>query len=293
MVPLSDAVWLEKQNDISFLWIDNPPVNTLNAAVRKAVFHGISTAMQDDDVRALILMAKGKLFCAGADIREFGTPLQLDPPILRDILDLLDQASKPVVVAMHGMAVGGAVELALSCHYRLASADARFSLPEVKLGIIPGSGGTQRLPRLIGPEKALSMIVSGDPVDADKALQDGLIDDCITDDLAAGAACFARRIADIRPLPRTRDMTAKIEAARQMPALFSDWRRRLEADPKGEDAPKACVDAIEAAVTMPFDAGMVMERTLCMKLINSPRSVALRHGFFAGRQTSGNRPGHR
>lgn len=287
------VVNFEKQNEIGLLWINRPPVNALDRMVRNALFQGIQAAMQDEDIRALVLMARGKLFCAGADIREFGTPLQFAPPILRDIFDLLDQAPKPVVVAMHGMAVGGAVELALSAHYRIADASARFSLPEVKLGLIPGSGGTQRLTRLVGPEKAFSMIVSGDPVDADKALQDGLIDDCITGDLAAGAACFARRIADIRPLPRTRDMTATIAAACTHPALFADWRNRLKARRQGMEGENACVDAIEAAVTMPFDEGMVVERAIFMKLLNSPQSAALRHGFFAGRQTSGNRPARR
>lgn len=280
-------VSFEKQDEIGVLWINHPPVNALNRAVRSALADGITAALQEDDVLALVLMARGKLFCAGADIREFGTPLQFEAPILRDIFDILDQADKPVVVAMQGIAVGGAVELALSCHYRLAAAGTRFSLPEVKLGLIPGSGGTQRLTRLIGPEKALSLIVSGDPISTAQALKDGLVDDIITGDLAAGTVSFARTIATIRPLPRTRDMTAKTAAARTHPTLFADWRNRLEQTRQGLDAPQACVDAIFSATTASFEEGMQFERKRFIELLNGSQSAALRRAFFAKRPAAG------
>jgi 3-hydroxyacyl-CoA dehydrogenase len=285
MVAITEAVSLEKQGEIGMLWIDNPPVNALGFPVRKGMADGIDMAMKDDTIKALVVICKGRTFCAGADIREFGKPPQA--PHLPDVLKVFDQATKPVIAAIHGTAFGGGLETALSSHYRIAVPAAQFGLPEVKLGLLPGAGGTQRLPRLIGPEKALPMIATGNPIGAAQALKEGVIDEIAEGDLAEAAVAFARKVlAEKRPLRQVSAMTEKVEAARKTPEIFADYRNVLAKTKRGFEAPEACVKAVEAAVNLPFDEGMATERKLFEGLMRGSQSAAQRYYFFAERQVA-------
>lgn len=283
MVAITEAVSLEKHGEIGMLWIDNPPVNALGHSVRKGLADGIEQAEKDDQIRAVVVICKGRTFCAGADIREFGKPPKA--PHLPDVLNRFDQCKKPIIAAIHGTAFGGGLETALSSHFRVAVASAQFGLPEVKLGLLPGAGGTQRLPRLIGPEKALSMITSGNPIGAGKALEDGLIHEIIDGDLDEGAVGFANQVlSENRPMVRVRDMTENI--ARADSQIFDNFRKQLARRARGFEAPQACVDTVEAAVTKSFEDGLAYERQRFEQLMNGSQSAAQRYYFFAERQVS-------
>jgi 3-hydroxyacyl-CoA dehydrogenase len=283
MVAITEAVSLEKHGEIGMLWIDNPPVNALGHSVRKGLADGIEQAEKDEQIRAVVVICKGRTFCAGADIREFGKPPKA--PHLPDVLNRFDQCQKPIIAAIHGTAFGGGLETALSSHFRVAVASAQFGLPEVKLGLLPGAGGTQRLPRLIGPEKALAMITSGNPIGAGKALEDGLIHEIIDGDLAEGAVGFANQVlSENRPMVRVRDMTEKI--AQTDSQIFNDFRKQLARRARGFEAPQACVDTVEAAVAKPFEDGLAYERQRFEQLMNGSQSAAQRYYFFAERQVA-------
>ncbi|MFO7861533.1 MAG: 3-hydroxyacyl-CoA dehydrogenase NAD-binding domain-containing protein [Desulfosalsimonas sp.] len=283
MVAITEAVSLEKDGEIGMLWIDNPPVNALGHSVRKGLADGIEQAEKDDQIRAVVVTCKGRTFCAGADIREFGKPPKA--PHLPDVLNRFDQCKKPIIAAIHGTAFGGGLETALSSHFRVAAASAQFGLPEVKLGLLPGAGGTQRLPRLIGSEKALAMITSGNPIGADKALEDGLIHKIIDGDLAEGAVGFAKQVlSENRPMVRVRDMTEKIAQADS--EIFDDFRKQLAKRARGFEAPHACVDTVEVAVSKSFEDGLAYERQRFEQLMNGSQSAAQRYYFFAERQVS-------
>jgi len=285
MVAITDAVSLEKEGEIGMLWIDNPPVNALGHPVRKGMADGIDMAEKDGEIKAVVIICKGRTFCAGADIREFGKPPV--EPHLPDVLNKFDECSKPIIAAVHGTAFGGGLETALSSHFRVAVPSAQFGVPEVKLGLLPGAGGTQRLPRLIGPEKALPMIATGDPIKAQKALEYGLIDEIIEDDLTEGAIAFAKKVlAENRPLVRVSAMTEKIEEARNKPEIFENYRKQLAKRARGFEAPEACVKAVEAAVHKPFEEGLAYERELFSELMNGSQSAAQRYYFFAERQVA-------
>jgi len=283
MAAVTDTVELTIQNGIALLTADNPPVNALGISVRKGLSEGIQKAADDQTVKAVIIVCKGRTFFAGADIREFGKPLE--EPVLGQVLAKIDACPKPVIAAIHGTAFGGGLETAMACRYRVAVSTARLGLPEVKLGLLPGAGGTQRLPRLIGPEKALKRIVSGNPVGAEEALADVLIDQIITGDLTAGAVEFAKKvIAEARQLRRVSDMNEKVEAARGKPEIFSNFRKSIARQTRGFEAPEACVQAVEAAVTLPFEEGLRFECDLFLKLMAGTQSAAQRYCFFAERQ---------
>lgn len=285
MVAITEAVSLEKQGEIALLWIDNPPVNALGHPVRKGMADGITMAMNDDEIKAIVVICKGRTFCAGADIREFGKP-PLEPH-LPDVLNTFDQCTKPIIAAIHGTAFGGGLETALSSHFRVAVPSAQFGLPEVKLGLLPGAGGTQRLPRLIGPEKALPMVATGNPIRADKALKEGVIDEIVEGDLAEGAIAFAKKVvAENRPLRRVSTMTEKIDEARSKPEIFADYRKQLAKRARGFEAPEACVKAVEAAVNRPFAQGLKYERELFQELMSGSQSAAQRYYFFAERMVA-------
>lgn len=285
MVAITEAVALEKQGEIGMLWIDNPPVNALGHPVRKGMADGIEMAEKDDEIRAIVVICKGRTFCAGADIREFGKPPK--EPHLPDVLNRFDQCKKPIIAAIHGTAFGGGLETALSSHFRVAVPTAQFGLPEVKLGLLPGAGGTQRLPRLIGPQKALPLVATGNPINAEKALEEGLVDEIINGDLADGAVDFAKRVlAEKRPLLRVRDMNDRIDQARNKPEIFDDYRKQLAKRARGFEAPEACVKAVEAAVEKPFEDGLSVERALFEKLMSGSQSAAQRYYFFAERQVA-------
>jgi 3-hydroxyacyl-CoA dehydrogenase len=279
---MSDVVQFERRGRIGIVSVDNPPVNALGQAVRQGLIDSLGKALADSEVQAIVLIGKGRTFVAGADITEFGKPHK-DPPF-GAVLDALEASTKPIVAALHGTALGGGLELALGCNYRVAVRDAKCGLPEVKLGILPGAGGTQRLPRLIGVPKALEMIVSGDPIGAADAKALGLLDQLVDGDLLAGAIAFAESISAKRPLPRVRDLT--IDKTKIDPGLFDKAAKDATAKSRGGRAGARCVLAVKAAVELAFDAGLKRERELFEEAVASTESAALRHIFFAERQAA-------
>ena len=285
MTAISQSVDLDRRGHIAVLTVNNPPVNALSQHVRQGLHDGLAQAAADPDVQAIVITCAGRTFVAGADITEFGKPPR--EPGLHAVLDLIEGAPKPVVAAIHGTALGGGLEVTLACHYRVGVKTARFGLPEVKLGILPGAGGTQRLPRVVGVPKALSMIVSGDPIGADEALKAGLIDEIVDGDLTAAGVAFAEKVVrEKRPLKKIRDLDDKIAPARGKPEIFADFRKSVARQTRGFRAPENCIKAVEAAVNLPFDQGLKRERELFQELLVSPESKAQRYFFFAEREAA-------
>ncbi len=276
----------EVRGDTAVITLDNPPVNGLGYDTRRGVADGIARAEGEAAVKAVVITGAGKAFSGGADIREFGSPKALAEPNLLSLILMIEGCTKPVVAAIHSVCMGGGLELSLGCHYRVASAGAKVALPEVKLGLLPGAGGTQRLPRALGVEPALNMIVSGDPVNSELLAQvpgQKLFDRMIDGDLMEGALAFAREVAAVRPLPRVRDLKATHP---QGDAYFQFARNTVTAMAKNYPAPRKCVDAVAAAVNMKFDDGIKAEREAFAALMMTPESKALRHAFFAERAAS-------
>ena len=274
------VVTTHKDGDVLVVVSDNPPVNALGAAVRQGLVEAIATAASDAEVKAVVIVGHGKTFFAGADITEFGRPPVA--PMLPDVVDAIEASAKPVVAAIHGTALGGGLEVALGAHYRVAVPSARLGLPEVKLGILPGAGGTQRLPRVIGAEAALPMIVSGDPIPAKTAQGLGLIDRIVGEgSLEADAIAFAREVVGRPDKPVSSQRTDKIAATD--PGVFDRFRQENARKLKGLEAPQACIEAVKAATEAPFAEGMKLERDLFAKLVGGTQSKALRHAFFAER----------
>jgi 3-hydroxyacyl-CoA dehydrogenase len=285
MAKITQSVDLSTRGRVAVLTVDNPPVNVLSQHVRKGLHDGIKQATADGAVQAIVIACAGRTFIAGADITEFGKPPA--EPSLHSVLDLIEGSPKPVVAAVHGTALGGGLEVTLACHYRVGVKAARFGLPEVKLGILPGAGGTQRLPRVVGVEKGLSMMVSGDPVGADEALKAGLIDEIVEGDLAAAGVAFAEKVLnERRPLRKIRDLDDKLAAVRGKPEVFANFRKSIARQTRGFRAPENIVRAVEAAVSLPFDQGLKRERELFVELLNSPESKAQRYFFFAEREAA-------
>jgi len=276
----------EVRGAIAVITLNNPPVNGLGYETRKAVAEGVEKAEDDAAVKAIVITGAGKAFSGGADIREFGSPKALAEPNLLSLIARVEGASKPVVAAVHTVCMGGGLELALGCHYRVASPGANVALPEVKLGILPGAGGTQRLPRAIGVEPALNMIVSGEPVKSEALAQipgQKLFDRIVEGDLMAGALAFAGEIADARPLPRVRDLKCRHPEG---DAWFGFARNTVKAMAKNFPAPERCVDCVEQATKAKFEDGLKYEREAFAALMITPESKALRHAFFAERAAS-------
>ncbi|MBX3656007.1 MAG: enoyl-CoA hydratase/isomerase family protein [Ramlibacter sp.] len=274
--------------DVAVITMNNPPVNGLGHATRVGLTDGLSKANADAAVKAIVITGAGKAFSGGADIKEFGTPKALAEPNLLSVIIALENSAKPVVAAMHSVAMGGGLELALGCHYRIAAPGTSVALPEVKLGLIPGAGGTQRLPRVVGVEAALNMIVSGEPVKSEMLAQlpgQKLFDKMAAsaESLAEEALAFARSVADARPLPLVRDMKVKHPLG---DAYFQFARNMVKGMAKNFPAPAKCVDAVEAATKMKFDDGMVFEREIFTALMFTPECRALRHLFVAERAAS-------
>jgi 3-hydroxyacyl-CoA dehydrogenase len=285
MTAITEFVDLDRRGRIAVLTVNNPPVNALSHGVRLGLRDGLKQAVADPAVGAVVIACAGRTFIAGADITEFGKPPR--EPGLHEVLDLIEGSSKPVVAAIHGTALGGGLEVTLACHYRVGVRTARFGLPEVKLGLLPGAGGTQRLPRVVGPEKALQMIVTGDPIGAEEALRSGLIDEIAEGDLTAAGVAYAEKVlAERRPLRKIRDLNEKIAAARAKPEIFADFRKANARAMRGFRAPENCIKAVEAAVNLPFEQGMKRERELFLELLNSPESKAQRYFFFAEREAA-------
>ena len=285
MAAKPDSVQLDVRDGIAVITIDNPPVNALSRHVRQGLCDKMREAAGDPAVSAVVLACAGRTFIAGADITEFGKPLQ--PPGFLEMIDVLDDSPKPVVAAIHGTALGGGLETALACHFRVAAPSARFGLPEVKLGLCPGAGGTQRLPRVVGPEKALEMIVVGNPIGAPEALAHGLADEIVEGDLTEGAVAFVRRVvAEGRPLVRIRDRDDKVAPARGDSALFDAFRKKRARRMRGFEAPEACIRTVEAAVELPFDEGMDREQEIFGQLMGGVQARAQQYFFFSEREAA-------
>ncbi|OLE20314.1 MAG: 3-hydroxyacyl-CoA dehydrogenase [Betaproteobacteria bacterium 13_1_20CM_3_63_8] len=271
---------------VAVITLDNPPLNGLNHELRAGLVAGIDRASVDASVKAVIIIGAGRAFSSGADIREFNTPKSTAEPTLRSVIRVVEANAKPVIAAIGGICMGGGLELALGCHFRVASPGAKIALPEVKLGLLPGAGGTQRLPRAIGVEAALNMIVSGAPMSSEQFKDTRLIDEIIEgtlleNELLAGALAFARKVvAERRPLARLRDVKIDFPNA---DAFFQFARNSVGPLAKNFPAPLKCIDAVAAAVTMPFEEGLKFERELFTQLVQTPESRALRHAFFAER----------
>jgi 3-hydroxyacyl-CoA dehydrogenase len=282
---VSTTVKAETRDGILVLTIDNPPVNALSHSVRAGLAEELAKAKSDANIKAIVLACAGRSFISGADIREFGKPPQ--PPGLHEILEQLENSPRPVVAAIHGNALGGGLETALCCHFRIATKDTKLGLPEVKLGLLPGAGGTQRLPRVVGPAKAVQMIVSGDPINGDEGLKVGLVDDLFEGDPAAAGLAFAKKVlTENRPLKRVRDDDSKLAAAKADPKIFAEAAAAANKRTRGLIAPLACAECVEQTLKGTFDEGMAFERKKFVELMNGDQSKAQRYAFFAEREAS-------
>lgn len=276
----------ELRGNVAVITLNNPPVNGLGHETRLGITSGLEKAHADANVKAILITGAGKAFSGGADIKEFGTPKALAEPNLLSVILALEASTKPTVAAIHTVCMGGGLELALGCHYRVASAGAQIALPEVKIGLLPGAGGTQRLPRVLGLETAMNMIVSGEAVKSELLAQapgQKLFDKMIDGDLLAGALAFAAEVADKRPLPLVRDLKVKHP---NLQAYVQFVKNMVAGMAKNFPAPLKCVEAVAASATMSFAEGMKLERELFTALMFTPESKALRHAFMAERATS-------
>ena len=274
------------EGDVGVITLNSPPVNALSAAVRDGLAGGMELGIADSGAKAIVLVCEGRTFIAGADITEFGGAQK--GASLFDVQDAMENSPKPVVAAIHGTALGGGLEVALACHYRVAVPSARCGLPEVALGLLPGAGGTQRLPRIVGVQKALEMVTSGQHVPAKACLEMGLVDEIVEEGkLREGAVAFARKIvAENRPLKKVRESNDKVEAARGHPEIFAEFRKANARKFRGFMAPEWNIRCIEAAVNEPFEEGLKTERKLFMEVMTGPQSAAQRYAFFAERQAN-------
>jgi len=281
-MPDSPVVRLEKDGDIGVIIVNYPPVNALGPGVAEGIIECLNSANADPSIKAMVLMGDGRSFIAGADIRGFDANRKR-MPVGERTYDVMDRSPKPVVAAIHGYALGGGLENAMGCHYRIAVPSAKVGLPEVLIGILPGGGGTQRLPRLAGVPTALEMIVSGRHVPAAEAKTLGILDAVLPDgmDLRQSAVAYARGIADVRPLPRVRDKECKAG-----PEVFEAMRKSIARRARNQKAPYNCIAAVEAAATLPFDQGMARESELFQELVNADEAKALRYAFFAEREAA-------
>ena len=285
---MSDLVQLTKDNDIAIITVNNPPVNALSPGVPEGISEAIEQVDKDPTVKAAVLIGAGKTFVAGADIKEFGkiTSGKTERGIaFVPLLKRIEDCSKPVVMAIHGTAFGGGLELAMAGHYRVAAATAQVGQPEVKLGIIPGAAGTQRLPRLAGVAKAVEMCADGNPIKAKEALSLGIVDKLIDGDLLTGAVAFAREVAG-KPARKTRERNEKLGTPEQNAAIFAAARDAARKKARGLMAPLAAIDAVEAATKLPFDQGVEAERKLFTECLFSDQSKAMIHVFFGEREVA-------
>ena len=282
---MSEPVTLRREGAIAVITVDNPPVNALKHAVRAGLQRCFKEADADADVQAIVLTCAGRTFIAGADITEFGKPPMA--PTLIDVITDIDNVSKPTVAAIHGTALGGGLEVALGCNYRVATKDAKLGLPEIKLGLIPGAGGTQRLPRLIGVEKALPIILSGNPVSASQALKDGLVDEIVEGDLTAGGIAVAEKAgAGKIPLKRASRIDDKLAALRANPDSYNEIAAKAAGRNRGLKAPMAAIEAVKWTLDVPFEEAVKRERQKFIELLVTEESKSQRHAFFAEREAT-------
>ena len=286
MTSINEVTNLNINDNVAILTLNSPPVNALSANVREGLDKGIKEAIANSNVDAIVLICDGRTFIAGADISEFGK--EPKGPSLFEVQEELENSPKPIIAAIHGTALGGGLEVALTCHYRIAVPSAKCGLPEVSLGLLPGAGGTQRLPRLVGVEQALKMVTSGIHLSADKCLKSGLIDKLATENhLLEDSISFAKEIvSENKPLKKVRDIDEKVTAARVNDQLFNDFRNSISRKTRGFLAPEYNIQCIEAAVNKPFDEGIKVERDLFLKLVTGNQSAAQRYFFFSQRQVA-------
>ena len=286
MTSINDVTTIEKDGNISIITLNSPPVNALSAPVREGLHKGITEARNDGETEAIVIICEGRTFIAGADISEFGQ--EPKGPSLFEVQEFIEDSNKPVIAAIHGTALGGGLEVALTCHYRIAVPSAKCGLPEVNLGLLPGAGGTQRLPRVVGVEKALQMVTSGQHVPAKQCLEMGLVDEIANEDgLREDSINFAKKIvSENRPLVKISEMNDKVEAARGNENIFTDFRASIARRARGFLAPEYNIQCIEAAVNNSFDEGIKIERKLFMELVTGTQSAAQRYAFFAQRQVA-------
>jgi 3-hydroxyacyl-CoA dehydrogenase len=283
---MNDLVQFNKDRDVAIITINNPPVNALSPGVLEGILTAMEAVECDPEIKTAVLTGAGSTFIAGADIKEFGKITAGQKPRgegLHPLLNRIEDCRKPIVMAIHGNAFGGGLELAMAGHYRIAAPDARLGQPEVKLGLIPGAGGTQRLPRLVGVARAVEMCALGDPIGAQKALECGLIDRLLEGDLLPGAVAFARDVA-AQAFVRTRDRDDKLGTAEENEAIFDAAHQTSNKKQRGLFASHAVIDAVKAATTLPFDEGCELERKLFMDCLFSDQSKALIHVFFGERE---------
>ena len=281
---MTSPISTSRHGDILIVTSNNPPVNALGAAVRQGLVAAIDEAEGDDAIKAVVITCAGQTFFAGADITEFGKPPVM--PWLPEVVDKIENCSKPVVAAIHGTALGGGLEVALGCHYRVALPTAKFGVPEVKLGLLPGAGGTQRLPRVAGVPKALEMVTGGGMIGASEAAAIGLVDRLIEGDLQQHAVAYADEVKAIRPLPKSSQRDDKLAEARANPTLFDDFRKANARKMKGFEAPELNIQAVEAAVAKPYAEGVLDERRLFMQLMSGSQARAQQYFFFAERKAA-------
>ena len=286
MAAINDVTNYALTGEVGVITLNSPPVNALSAAVRDGLSLAMTAAIADRGAKAVVIICQGRTFIAGADITEFGGTQK--GASLFDVQSAIENSPKPVIAAIHGTALGGGLEVALTCHYRVAVPSARCGLPEVNLGLLPGAGGTQRLPRIVGVQKALEMMTSGQHVPAAACLAMGLVDELVEEgQLHAGALAFAAKvIAEKRPLKKVRDLNEKVDAARDHPEIFSDFRKANARRFRGFLAPEYNIRCIEAAVNESFEDGLKTERRLFAELLSGPQSAAQRYSFFAERQAA-------
>jgi 3-hydroxyacyl-CoA dehydrogenase len=275
-----------RHDDVLIVTSNNPPVNALGHAVREGLVRAIEEADADESVKAVVIIGEGNTFFAGADISEFGTPKAFEAPMLPQVVDRIEACAKPVVAAIHGTAFGGGLEVALASHYRVAVPSAKLGVPEVKLGLLPGAGGTQRLPRVAGVRRALEMAATGNPIGAREAYEAGLVDKLIEGDLLQHAVAYAHEVKDTRPLPKSSERDDKLQEARDNPGIFDEFRKANAKKFRGFDAPEYNVRAIEAAVAKPYAEGVITERQLFMELMSGTQARAQQYFFFAERKAS-------
>src|SRR6059036_2808759 len=276
----------ETRGSVAVITLNNPPVNGLGYETRKGITDGLERAASDPAIKAIVITGAGKAFSGGADIREFGSPKALAEPNLLSVIRAVEDSPKPVIAAVHSVCMGGGLELALGCHYRVGAPGTQVALPEVKLGLVPGAGGTQRLPRVLGVETALNMIVSGDPVKSELLASlpgQKLFDRMADGDVIDAAIALAKEVADVRPLPLVRNLKA---THANPDGYFQFARNTVKAMAKNFPAPAKCVDAVEASIKRKFEYGMAYEREIFVALMMTPECKALRHAFFAERAAS-------
>ena len=271
-----------KHGDVLIILSNNPPVNALSTPVRQGLVDAIAEAEGDDSVKAVVIACEGQTFFAGADITEFGKPPQM--PWLPTVVDTIENCSKPVVAAIHGTALGGGLEVALACHYRVADKSAKLGTPEVKLGLLPGAGGTQRLPRVAGTRKALEMCATGNPIGAKEGFDCGLVDRLIEGDLIPHAVGYAEEVRDVRPLPKSSERQYKLNECD--PSVFEDFRKENARKFRGFEAPLKNIEAVKFACEKPYSEGVIEERKLFMELMSGTQARAQQYFFFAERKAN-------